>query len=94
MSFGLRVWDSSGNAVLDVNDRLPRFLNSIVINATNGSASDAALAGGSPWSFLVLLGSVFAGASLPTVTISGTTIIWTYPSGATPCNCILYYGLY
>ncbi len=37
MSYGLRVWDASGNLTLDVTDRLTRFVTSATVYFTTSS---------------------------------------------------------
>ena len=37
MSYGLRVWDTSGNLTLDITDRLTRFVSSTVVSFTTTS---------------------------------------------------------
>lgn len=94
MSHGLQVWDAAGNLVLGLGDRIPRVVDSWASGAVSGSRSVPALAGGTPWSFMVALGVVSSGVSLPILSISGATVTWTYPSGATPIACLIYVGLY
>ena len=38
MSYGLRVWDASGNLMVDVTDRLTRFVTSATVSFTTTSA--------------------------------------------------------
>ena len=37
MSYGLRVWDASGNLTLDVTDRLTRLVTSVTVSFTTSS---------------------------------------------------------
>ena len=41
MTYGLQIWDSSGNNILDVNDRLTRFHSSVYFE--NAIAANATL---------------------------------------------------
>lgn len=41
MSYGLRVWDASGNLTLDISDRLTRFVGTYSVSFTvNGPEAD------------------------------------------------------
>lgn len=45
MAFGLKVWDASGNVIIDTTSRLPRLVHSLYISAgTVGSVEIPAVA--------------------------------------------------
>jgi hypothetical protein len=85
MAYGLQIFDSSGNKMLDVNDSLTKTIATFVTSTSNGSAVYSELAGGRPWVAAYRLPSSSAtqyGAAL--VSVSGTTVSWTFgglPSG-------------
>lgn len=85
MSFGLQVWDSGGNKMLDVSDSLTKTIATFTTGTSNGSATYSELSGGRPWVAAYRLPTSTAtqyGAAL--VSVSGTTVSWTFgglPSG-------------
>lgn len=89
----------TGTVVLNVSDRLTRILGQVSTGGTNGSLSVPAFSQGTPFAFPVIMNPsdpAAIGAGL-LVTISGTTLSWTYtsPSSIAPAtSAIIYYGLY
>ncbi|MCY0385667.1 hypothetical protein OVY01_00105 [Robbsia sp. Bb-Pol-6] len=96
MANGLRCWDASGNLTLDVTDRLTRFLGSLSTGTAAGSASIAGFSTGTPW--IHVLDSVNPSAATtqaPSVSISGTTISWSYASTTLAKRAVtVLYGVY
>lgn len=97
MTYGLIVYDAAGNPVVNVSDRLGRILGSVNVGTTSGSVSVPAFAEGAPFYFLRADGPQ-QGTFPPTITISGTTLSWSAPSGynsywdRTPGT--IFYGIY
>lgn len=82
MAHGLRVWDASGNMILDTSDGVftvvGTFAQAVSGSSYSGSFSHGDLARGTPVFFLydVPKGSTY-GESLDTyISISGTTVTW------------------
>lgn len=94
MPQGLQIWNSSGNAILDVTDSLTRVLGMVQtsggVNAS-GSLSDARLLTGRPWFTIVLQ---LIENYVPTVTIDGATISWSAEQYFPASPCLLIYGIY
>ena len=81
MALGLQIWDSSGNNTLNVSDSLTKTIATFTTSTSNGSAVYADLAGGRPWVAAYREPTSSAtqyGAAL--VSVSGTTVSWTYGS--------------
>jgi hypothetical protein len=81
MAYGLQIFDSSGNKTLDVSDSLTKTIATFVTSTSNGSATYAELAGGRPWVAAYRVPTSTAtqyGAAI--VTVSGTTVSWSYYS--------------
>ena len=76
MPQGLQVWDSSGNLIVDTNSSLGVILgtHTITKSAGNGSLSVGDLSLGTPF-FTVITST---GTFYPIVSVSGSTISWTY----------------
>ncbi len=94
MPNGLQINDASGNLVVDITTRLNRVLGRIDVNKANGSESNSGLSQGNPY-FIILGQDV--GLISPNVSISGTTITWTYDVVAPDeykDNTIILYGVY
>lgn len=91
MPQGLEVYDSSGVLKLSITDRLSRVLGSIDIS-TNGSIIVAGFADGTPW--VTFLPWAFVNVpKMPSISVSGTTLSWTYP-GSGNVSGTLIYGIY
>jgi hypothetical protein len=95
MAYGLKVWDSLGNVVLDTDTRVGRVIGTITTGTTNGSLTSAAFSQGSPFYTVYTVG----GSSYevqPYVQVVGTTLSWYWDtSGASyNANCIIIYGVY
>lgn len=45
MSYGLQVWNSSGQLILDVSDRLSRFIQSVTVTLAKGASTTVPVAG-------------------------------------------------
>lgn len=90
---GLKVWDASGNLIVDVTTRLTRIVNIVQLAARSTGTIDLSSAYGTPW-FRRAYTAVSTGgfASYPPVSISGSVISWDNSgSDATPT---LVYGVY
>lgn len=85
MALGLQIWNSSGQLTLQVSDSLTKYVGTFNLaqNASNGSATYAALAGGRPFSVCWRTSTSPTMYIVPLITFSGTTVYWTYPGGAT-----------
>lgn len=92
MPAGLQVFDASGNLVTNITDRIGRVLGTIETGTSNGSVTGVSgFSTGTPFKMCVTLSGL--GYYMPTVTISGTTLSWTFPSGG-QSECIIVYGVY
>jgi len=92
---GLQVFDASGNIVLDITDRLTRVLGEVNTGAAAGSVTDAGLSSGDPWYIAFRVdGAMWSSADADlAISISGTTLSWSYGSG-TAQNMTITYGVY
>jgi len=81
MGQGLQIWDGSGNLVLDTAHRLTRILGMFDTGTSDGSVSFPGLATGT--GFYVKL-TPDLGNAPPVVTISGTTVSWTFNNVSAP----------
>jgi len=81
MTYGLQIFDSSGVNTLNVSNSLTKTIATFVTTTSNGSAVYPLLSGGRPWvaAYRVPTStSTQYGAAL--VSVSGTTVSWTYGS--------------
>lgn len=86
MAAGLRCWDAQGRLILDVTDRMGRFVGQVSTGGAAGQIVDAGLGTGTPFFHLILQPGQQEGYALvngavvtrwrPTVTFSGTTMSW------------------
>lgn len=100
MATGIRTWDAAGNLLVDISDRLVRFLGSplIVSDGSSGSITNAGFLTGSPFYIISAYDNngwtLFPGERLygGTVSISGSTLTYNNPTGMGAQ--IIQYGVY
>jgi hypothetical protein len=90
---GVEVYDASGNLTLSVTDRLTKLLGAVNVSSSGSLTLPAALAGNSYWFAFIPSTSGFTGTP-PVISVSGTTLSWTYPAGATNLSGTVHYGMY
>ena len=80
MSYGLRVWDKSGNLILDTSDRLIKVLGQVKIgydDQKSGQVYDSKLSAGEMWWVIKKEENMYAGFnSLPRVWKDGNVLRW------------------
>ena len=92
MSQGLQVWDGGGAIVLDTNTRAGVALGVISTGTSAGSFIDADLSLGEPF-FFTLPGAPGWNGNVAVITISGTTIYWSFPSAGSNQSSLIIYGI-
>lgn len=95
MAYGLQIFDAAGNLIVDTNTRIGTFLDIVSISNADGSATNAALAMGTPFWLLHVLDTAYNSIA-PSVSVSGTTISWAWrtPGDSGNPNCKLIYGVF
>lgn len=98
MSYGLQIWNASGQNTLTITDSLTKYVGVIVLanNASNGSQVFSDLAGGRPFASVLRTTTDPGYWIMPNVTFSGTTAYWTFASGGTSgrAACRIVIGVY
>jgi hypothetical protein len=101
MAAGLQCFDASGNLVVDITSRLPRFVGSVQLLGGNSSVSNSSLAAGTVWYAFQpsqIWGFINMDVSRPIFSVSGTTISWTYSAASGIHNLqiigTLFFGVY
>lgn len=99
MPQGLRVWNSSGDLIIDVSDRIMTVLGRIEVNSSTPSGtvtvSDARLALGQRWYFKTSTSGGWVGACSVTVTMSSSSITVTVTNSTLiPGPLYITYGVY
>lgn len=92
MPQGLQIWDAAGATVFDTTTRAGVALGAVNTGTVNGSVVAEGLALGEPFFFVIPDGTSFADA-VPVVTISGTTIFWSFPSVGYRTGGVIVYGI-
>lgn len=102
MPQGLQVFDDKGVCVLDVTDRMVKYLGAIEINGTNGSITNDELSEGNLWYYPLNIKmppptpSIHTEYHMPIITKNGKSISWDY--GSYPADkrlsMVLLYGVY
>jgi biopolymer transport protein ExbD len=102
MPQGLQVFDENGNVVVNVTDRLVKYLGVVQINGTNGSITNDELSDGDLWYYPLNIKtppptpSIHTEYHMPTITKNGKNILWDY--GSYPADkrlsMVLLYGVY
>lgn len=94
-SCGLAIWDENGVLVMDSSTRLPRSINVIYIDGSDGAQDAAGAATGEPFfSFYreFSIGTQNNNGNLiivPTFSVSGTTISWVYRPATSLSGAVL-----
>ena len=74
MSYGLQIWDASGNLVVDSSRRLGRFIGSFMSGTTGGSFTPSGLPSGYLFAF-----TNTSEAGSPGIWTNGSgTIFWSF----------------
>jgi hypothetical protein len=93
MAVGMKIWDANAQLIVDVGDRIGRFIGTVTVPAgTTGSKIVSEFSQGTP--FLI---SIAAGDGNPAYAYySGTTLYWRYEPGgyATNVDTEIHYGVY
>ena len=95
MAYGIKVWDASGNTVMDSSTRLGRILGTTTTGTSNGSISNSAFSQGSPFYTVYTIGG--SGYDVqPYVYVSGTSLVWYWDTSGASYNasCLIIYGVY
>lgn len=88
-----RFRDPAGNLIVDLGTRLGRILGARTLTGpTNGSAVHPELAEGTPFWTVQCISSPAAG--VPTISVSGTTISWTFAGVWDTQTFRLVYGVF
>ena len=92
MSYGLQMWNASGQNTFTVTDSLTKSLTSFTVSS-NGSATYSELSGRTLYFFVYRLSTDPALFQIPVITQSGNTVYWTYNSSYSraPARIILGY---
>lgn len=99
---GFRVRDRSGTIILDITDRLTRVVGLFNSGGGGGSITIPAFALGAGWAAVLEAqlppSSPSTLYSYPIVSISGTTLSWSFPNyqgqSITIIPCDIIYGVY
>ncbi|SPA00503.1 putative bacteriophage protein [Cupriavidus taiwanensis] len=97
MPAGLQTFDSAGNLKLSLGDRVGRFTGAVVTNGADGSLTIPGTDTGEAFFVLTSLENPMGWFSPPLVSISGSTISWTYlptPGNPQRINCLIRYGVH
>lgn len=92
MAFGLMVKDTAGRVQVQYIDTLPRILGDFDTGVSDGAIAAPALAGGSPFFFVLGGGGVASYMNMPVISISGTTISWYFVSATQRVSVRVAYG--
>jgi len=80
MSQGLQIWDANGQLILDTTYRVARRLGTVTTGMSNGSLNIPDLSQGQPFFISEALRDPGSYYVIPSVSISGTTLSWSFPS--------------
>jgi len=103
--FGLQVRNGSGNAVLDISDRLTRVLGTVFIQGgpqfSEGSINHGGISSGTFWYALIDNSTgrdySYIGFSPPKIVQDGNNVFWRMPSGLSKdyvSDNLMIYGVY
>ena len=89
MPQGIQIFNGGGALIVDESDRIGMFLGRVSTGTTAGSITVAEFATRTP---LIATSFAFTGGTPPTITISGTTLSWSWggPSQQWVAATIIY----
>jgi len=102
----LQTWDASGRQTLKLDSRMAKFMGVASIGWNNTGSTKSGTISDSRFSqypnvvtfVCVINGLIDIGGYMPTFTISGNTLTWTFPrdaaSQATRPNTVFTYGIF
>lgn len=93
MAYGARFLDASGNINSDISTSLCRKLGTVTTGTSNGSVSHAGFADGEGWYVVLPLSGTVVTTLMPSISIVGTTLSWTFPSLPSAVNSLIIYGV-
>lgn len=95
MASGLRVWDASGNLIVDTTTRLGTVLGTVTTTKANGSITNAGFAQGTPFYSVCGITDAYSVFS-PKITLSGNTMSWAFNTSGANSNTsqFIVYGVY
>lgn len=95
MAYGLRQWDANGNLILDISDRITRYVGQFNTGTSNGSFNTGLTEGSIWFSKIFFTDAGRLGASAD-VFVSGNTITWNFDAvlNGYQQNCLILYGVY
>lgn len=94
MAVGLKTWDAAGNPIIDVTDRLMRFLGYVIVSSSGSITNDGILTG-APFYVAIMYSNngsgYFPGDNMypATVWFSGNQMYWSINAGM-PTQIIQY----
>lgn len=97
MAYGLRVWNAAGLLTVDTSYRMGRILGIAYTGVVAGSIVVPGFVQGTPFGFAIPIDRPGSQQFVkgPTVTISGTTLSWTFDADYQQykLNHLIYYGV-
>lgn len=98
MAEGIMIWDAAGNLQVAPDVRLTRILGTVNSGVVAGSVTVANFVQGTPFfHFVPRTGYSVKNRLFPDVSISGTTLSWTFPAAdanSEPWPTDILYGVY
>jgi hypothetical protein len=95
MPAGAEAYDSSGNLIFSVTDRLTRWLGVIFIGVgESGSVTNDGFLTGSPWYQVQVYSSTYVIGFNPSVSFSGNQMFFANSSSPTGAPFRIAYGVY
>ncbi len=95
MPVGLEVYDASGRPIVRLTDRMGAIVGVLNTGTGSGSINLPGLSRGTPF-YVVQTGWHVAGGAvtLPQISISGTTVSWSFAAGGGAQSVTVYVGVY
>lgn len=91
MAYGLQVFNASGSVVMDSTTRCGRVMGTFSTGTSNGSVNITPPGSSTLWAALVSpKADIGDGSGAPGLSISGTTISWTFSTGTGPSSLVVY----
>lgn len=94
MGVGLEVYNKSGGCILSITDRITKVIGIVKITS-NGSVTDPEITQNTVWYYPCnFTYNKNATPTFPDFTVSGNTLLWSYPGNTNKVTFDLIYGVY
>ena len=94
---GLTVWDDQGRVVFDTTSQVVKYFGTVTIGGSAGASGtvvDARFSLGTPYIYAFIENVNITNNWAPTISVSGTTLSWSFPDSGHAYSTVVMYGVF